>query len=153
MKKSLIILLCILAVACTSTKKESESVNEKSDLIGTWANISLLVTMKRLEKNDSLLHAKEGEWESTLEIKPIETTFNSDSTFSSEYFSLDGQNFHTALGKWWIENDSLAMLTEDGLTKYYFEIKDDRVRFRATLDWDGDGEVDDEYDGVQVKIK
>lgn len=151
----MIIIATVLA-ACSSSKKEAEVENDEKieqSLIGTWANVSLLVTMKRLEKNDSLLHAKEGEWESTLMIKPIETTFNPDSTFRSDYFTLDGQNFNSTLGKWWVENDSLVMVTEDGLTRYYFEVKEDRVRFRATLDWDGDGEVDDEYDGVQVKIK
>ncbi|MCV9388318.1 hypothetical protein [Reichenbachiella ulvae] len=148
-------LFCLMLGACTNEKKEQNQAQtnlKENPLIGTWANVTLLVTMKRMKKNDSLLQANEGEWEEVLKIKPIETTFNSDSTFASQYFTLDGQNFNTTLGKWWIENDSLVMESENGITKYDYRIQGNRVRFRATLDWDGDGEVDDSYDGVQVRI-
>ncbi len=122
------------------------------DITGTWTNVSLLVTMKRFEQQDSILKAEEGEWEEVLKIKPIITTFNADSTYSSQYFTLEGQNFYTDLGNWWIRNDSLVMLNEQGESTYHFEIKNNRVRFKAYLDWDQDGERDDHYDAVQIKL-
>ncbi|RJE71573.1 hypothetical protein [Reichenbachiella sp. MSK19-1] len=152
--KNLFICL-ILFTACTTDKKEqsqSSDLKIEQNLIGTWTNVSLLVTMKRLEKQDSVLRANEGEWEQVLKIKPIETTFHADSTFESEYYTLDGQKMNTTYGQWWIQNDSLVMLTESGKTFYDFEYNGDRVRFRSTLDWDGDGIADDEYDGVQIRM-
>lgn len=157
MKKWLAILLLVQVLySCSSERKESQSEKEdikrEQNLIGTWTNVSLLVTMKRLEKQDSVLRANEGEWEQVLKIKPIETTFHADSTFESEYYTLDGQKMNTTYGQWWIQNDSLVMLTESGKTFYDFEYNGDRVRFRSTLDWDGDGIADDEYDGVQIRM-
>lgn len=47
--------------------------------------------MKRLEKEDSILQAKEGEWEQVLKIKPIQTEFFDDDTFTSKYTNLNGE--------------------------------------------------------------
>ncbi|UXP33417.1 hypothetical protein N6H18_05555 [Reichenbachiella agarivorans] len=154
-KLSILLLAIVLFAACSTDKKEStESTDLKKEeqIEGKWMNLSLLVTMKRLNNKDSVLLANEGEWEKILKIKPIETTFNADSTFASQYYTVDGQNFNTVYGKWWIENDSLVMLSEEGTTKYKYEIRGNRVRFKATLDWDGDGIANDEYDGVQVRM-
>ncbi|PIB36998.1 hypothetical protein BFP72_17110 [Reichenbachiella sp. 5M10] len=150
------ILFVLMALtACTTDQKEKTQATDRKaeqDLVGKWTNLSLLVTMKRLEESDSVLQAKEGEWERVLKIKPIETTFLKDSTFASEYYTLEGQKMNTTYGKWWVEKDSLVMLTESGETRYDFELTGNRVRFRATLDWDGDGLADDYYDGVQVRM-
>ncbi|MGL1884899.1 MAG: copper resistance protein NlpE [Reichenbachiella sp.] len=149
-----ILFLSVFIFSCSADKSEKNNATsmQANSIVGKWTNVSLLVTMKRLEKEDSLLEAKEGEWEKVLKIKPIVTSFNEDSTFASEYYSIDGQLFNTFYGKWWIRNDSLIMLGEEGETSYYFEISNDRVRFQSKLDWDSDGTID-HYDAIQVKIE
>mgnify|MGYP001044086021 CR=1 FL=1 len=85
MKNILLLLTAILAYSSCSTPRSD--ISERR-LIGTWANVSLLVTMKQLEMQDSVLEAKEGEWEKVLKMKPILTEFRADGTFTSEYTDL-----------------------------------------------------------------
>lgn len=158
MKKQSIILIILLLViyACSSPKSENKeeelTISKSETILGKWANISMTVNMKKEGKEDSILLVKEGQWEQTLKIKPILTTFNQDSSFSSEYFTLEGQNFNTTYGKWWIRNDSLVMLSEYGETTYHCNISNNQIRFISKLDWDSDGTLDN-YDGIQSKVE
>ena len=121
------------------------------DFEGTWTNVNLAVTIKN-EARDSLVVVNEGEWEKVLGIKPILTTFSSDSSFISKYYSLDNNLMFTSSGKWWVEKDTLVMISESAKNKYAFELDENGVRFSGMLDWDQDGLMDDYYEGVQIKL-
>ncbi|MEQ8924770.1 MAG: hypothetical protein RLO81_03090 [Fulvivirga sp.] len=149
------ILIAIL-FACES-KKSSENVEEKTQLplnkqlVGTWQNLALHVTMKR-DSSDSVMVVPEGKWEEILKIKPIETTFREEGTYTSIYKSLSGQVMMTTEGTWSIDADTL-MMTQNGITNsYHTTIEENVVTFKGVLDWDEDGENDDYYEGTQEKI-
>jgi hypothetical protein len=108
--------------------------------------------MKQLEMQDSVLEAKEGEWEKVLKMKPILTEFRADGTFTSEYTDLNEKLIKKDIGKWVIRNDSLVVISDGKESVYHFVIANDRVHFKAKLDWDGDGENDDVYDAIQVRV-
>lgn len=150
MKQLQFILIGLILISC-SPKKENSL--QESELIGKWTNLSLLVTMKRLEKEDSILHASEGEWEDVLEIKPIISEFKEDGTFKAQYSNLNEEIIKEDQGTWFIRNDSLIIEIDGKHTAYHFTIKNDRVFYKAILDWDGEGQNNDFYDGVQIKIK
>ncbi|MFY0626212.1 MAG: hypothetical protein JXR07_07960 [Reichenbachiella sp.] len=144
--KILVVLLTVtLFVSCAPDKEHS-----MNDLFGSWKNSTLKVEMIG-GREDSLLLVQKGEWEKVLGIKPIITNFNSDSTFSSDYYTLDDQLFHTSIGVWWIRNDSLVMLTEEGETVYKYKMEGNKIEFTSTLDWNVDGNLDS-YQGTQIRV-
>ncbi|UXX80420.1 hypothetical protein N7E81_04815 [Reichenbachiella carrageenanivorans] len=149
MKNVLIALLVFGLVSCSA--KKDGSLRE-SELIGKWTNVSLLVTMKRLEKQDSVLQAKEGEWEKVLKMKPILSEFHEDHTFTAQYSNLQEEIIKEQVGKWLVRNDSLVIVIDGAETVYQFDVKNDRVTYKAKMDWDGDGHANDFYDAVQVKV-
>lgn len=127
----------------------------KEDLIGKWENISLEVKMPTFANSDSTstLVANEGEWEKVLKIKPIQTIFNEDGTFTSSYFNLDNIPIGTEKGTWLIRNDSLVLISNNYGSSYKVIIKEDKARFTSIVDWDRDGKKDDLYDGWQKRVK
>lgn len=147
MKNSIYTLTLLIVCACTS-EKEAPAENQ---LIGTWQNVTLDVFMS-IDGIDSALIIKEGEWENVLGIQPIKTKYNSDSTFMSKYYTLDGQLFHTSVGQWWIRNDSLVMVSEAGEDTYAFETSNDKAEFRSKMDWNQDGTLD-KYQGTQIRVQ
>lgn len=151
MKNAAVLLFLVTLWCGCSTKSHTDL--RKSQIIGTWANVSLLVTMKNINKKDSILEAKEGEWEQVLKMKPILTTFKSDGSFISEYTDLNESLIKSDSGIWFVRHDSLILEVKGKESVYHFTIINDRIRFKANLDWDGDGEVDDTYDAVQIRIK
>lgn len=101
--------------------------------------------------SDSTFSIPRGQWESTLDIKPILTTYLEDGNYSSRYTDLDGGLVRTVLGQWEIKGDSLYLTEENNTTAYFFNWKDGQGTFKAFLDWDGDGLSDDLYTGIQTK--
>jgi hypothetical protein len=94
-------------------------------------------------------------WEEKLKIKPIRSFFRSDSTWNSAHYNLEDSLVFDPSGKWWIQNDQLAMLQlkpSVDTTVYIFNIKKDTASFECMLDWDMDGKKDDRYFGKQVKV-
>jgi len=148
MKKIVILFLAVAIFSCNNPGQL-----RRAQIIGKWTNLSLLVTMKKLDNQDSILEANEHTWEEVLKIKPIISTFDPDGSFVSEYSNLQGEIIREVKGKWDIRNDSLIILTEGVETAYHFTINGNRVKFRSQLDWDGDGESDDFYDAIQVRIE
>lgn len=159
MKKVFFLVLALVVTSC-SDKKEKEityklpasSDSLKSQLVGTWSNLTLHVEMKS-DNGDSVLIIEKGEWESTLKIKPIETSFREDGTFISTYYTLDGEIMMTNEGVWYIEEDSVVLVQDNVATSYKASIEEDVATFKGYVDWDQDGEVDDYYQGTQGKMK
>ena len=149
MKTILISLLIIIGLSQNTPKLN------KQDLIGKWENVSLTVEMPTYGNSDSTsyLKAAEGEWEKVLKIKPIQTTFNEDGSFSSSYFDLDNKPMGIEQGTWFIRNDSLVLVSNNYGSAYKVTISGDKARFKAFLDWDQDGKSDDLYDGWQKRLK
>lgn len=147
MKQTLLtgLLVCLL-FSCQSDPTIQEQ------LIGTWENTSLTVTMKLADGSDSAMVINDGEWEATLKIKPIVTTYSEDGSFKSEYFSLDDKPLGTEAGEWTVRNDSLILKSQGYDNAYKVVFDGDKVRFISVIDWDQDGLADDHYDGWQKRV-
>ncbi len=157
-KSYLLIGIIFLFQACDESKKtevsSEEEINGKVELneeiVGTWTNLAMNVTMKN-EEADSIIDVPEGSWEEVLGIKPIVTEIKEDGTFISTYYTLEDEVMMTSAGSWKVSGDTLTM-TQDGIsTAYHTSIEDDVATFTGYLDWDQDAEADDLYTGTQRK--
>ncbi|MCG8385118.1 MAG: hypothetical protein MJA30_06225 [Cytophagales bacterium] len=150
---------CIVLVgfttACNPQKAGESAINSQEEevktpsLHGGWTNISMTVEIKT--EPDTVIEVPVGKWEEILGIKPILTTFKTDSSFISEYRNLGDSLFMTSTGVWWVANDTVYMEEQGVLNAYHFKIHHDTVTFTGYIDWDQDGEPDDLYYGSQVR--
>jgi len=142
---------CFILISCGN--------NENGSLIGTWVNESLevdITSFKGEVGKDSILSIKVNEWESKLKIQPIHTTYSEDGSWESNYFNINGEQVFKTQGKWWSRSDTLFMHQQspkDELNYYFFTVNGNRANFTTTIDWDSDGEADDEYNGWQKRMK
>lgn len=144
-KLSLVFLSLAFLYACNSKSKDSL-------ILGQWYNESMQVELNALGgKSDSTFSISSGQWESVLNIKPILTTYTVDGGYSSRYTDLDGRVVRSTLGQWTLIGDSLFLTEEGNTTAYFFLWLEGRGSFKGFLDWDGDGQSDDLYTGIQIK--
>ncbi|MBO3698685.1 hypothetical protein [Roseivirga sp. E12] len=147
-------LTIFLALACAYSCQDAHHLSPL-DIVGTWENTTLNVEVSTVSNSDSssILSIDIGEWEKTLNIKPISTTYWADGTFVSVYRGLDGQEIGKEEGNWSIRNDSLILSSSNYNNAYRVTIQNEQARFVSYLDWDQDGSKDDLYDGWQIKVE
>jgi len=157
-QKAKIYLVLFIGFVCFCACQTSSPKIDRADLVGLWENTLLKVDIKSLqsiEGKDSTLLVKQSNWEKILKIKPIQTIYELDSTWQSNYFSLEGKLISSTAGEWWIKGDTLWMQTldpKDELNFYIFSLKGDQATFKTTVDWDSDGMADDLYYGEQERL-
>jgi hypothetical protein len=143
-------------LACDNDR---QSDNNKKKLTGEWENISLRVTLHTFQGTDStrLVEVPEGKWEEIMGIRPIRTFYRENGTYNSRHYSLGDSLFYNPSGKWHFSGDSLVMtdtFPENGKTyRYLVRFEDDFAEFIGKEDVDGDGENDDDYHGLQRRVK
>ncbi|HEY6504695.1 MAG TPA: hypothetical protein VIZ28_12020 [Chitinophagaceae bacterium] len=159
MKKILIWLLATSIIACNNSANQKEEVTASvvEQLTGEWNNLSIRVEINSKNNADSneVFEVGRPQWEEKLKIKPIRTFFRADSTWNSAHYNLKDSLVYDPSGKWWIERDKLTMLQllpSSDTTVYDFTLKNGIASFKCMLDWDMDGEKDDQYFGIQRKV-
>lgn len=160
MKKIIIIsTLITMLFSCSENEKpmDENSIKEnelKEKLTGKWKNVSMTIQMNTYINSDTTAYyvVNEGNWENELNIKPIITSLDESGKYTSEYFTIHGEKFREVSGTWSVKNDSMIFIESGMRTAYHAKIVDSLARFRAIIDWDRDGENDDLYEGIQIKI-
>ncbi len=148
-KQVLLLLLSGLAMACQSNGKEEEpapAVDLKSALPGAWEAISLDVQVNSFQGADTgfVFSIREENWEQRLGVKPKRTVFQLDNRFRSEFRSLQDSLIDVQRGIWNVFGDTLMMVEPDATTQYEVRLHSGLADFRSLIDWDGDGQADDE---------
>ncbi|GJM30727.1 MAG: hypothetical protein DHS20C17_33620 [Cyclobacteriaceae bacterium] len=140
-------------VVCLWSACDSGTTAERA-LIGSWSNVDLQVLVNQGNPSDSGYQflVPEGEWENTLNIKPIITEFKRNGIYNSEYRSLEDSLIRKTEGQWRIMGDTLSLIEDGTVNRYHMKFTGDRVTFTGWLDWDQDGDTDDLYSGKQQKI-
>lgn len=115
-------------------------------LPGTWEAISLEVQVNTFQNSDSafVFAIKEENWESTLGVKPKRTVFQLDNKFRSEFRALNDSIIDLQRGIWNVFGDTLMMIESDATVQYEVNLRSGVADFRSMIDWDGDGQPDDE---------
>lgn len=170
MKIALLLSVTIFFYSCVSGQKETqEEVHSdedvfyeealdymtqlEQDLIGEWVNNSLRVWVKTYNKSDTsfIVDITEETWEMKMNIQPIITNIYADGTYESEFRNSFDSLIYKPKGTWMLDGDSLIMEDHQSVYRYQIFIDGDLAEFKSIVDWDKDGDVDDEYFGVQRK--
>jgi len=137
-----------------SSAEAEEVVDLKKALPGTWESVSLKVTINSLQNSDSsyVFQVEEENWERKLGVRPVKYFYTPDQKFRRVHYDARDSITEVTRGIWNVFGDTLMMIAEDATYQYEVSLKNGLSEYRTYLDWDGDGEEDDEYIGVQRLI-
>lgn len=145
--------------ACTEQIELRKNKELSEQLLGEWSTVALKLTMHSYNNRDTLyvFEVKEEEWEQKMNILPIRTTYKADGTYASEHRSLQDKIIYTPAGTWFVLGDTLVVrdtFPEPGLAyKYKITLKSDSLILTGLEDCDRDGVADDDYYGLQRKLR
>lgn len=153
MHRILYFLFAISIISCTestTTKTTTPKAGlDKEACYGIWEGVSFNVIVNSFENNaDSsfVFEVNEADWEQKLQVKPVKTIYLPDSTYIQEFHNLAGDMYDQSKGLWNTYGDTLLLLERDATYTYDGKIKTNGLlELRSLVDWDGDGQEDDEY--------
>lgn len=160
MKKYLYALLVLGSfISCqqeaASNQAQSPALDLDKTLPGTWELINISVKVNTFENTDSsfVQEIKEEQWEKTFYVKPVRTFYELDHKYRRAHFDLNGSLMSEAKGMWNVFNDTLMMIEPDATYQYIVSQQaNGLLRVVTLLDWDSDGQEDDEYAGLMRYI-
>ncbi len=153
--------LIVILAGCSGKDKEGHnqalSFSSASNLIGKWEQVSATV------ETDALGKGKQGQiievdglnWDEQMHVNTIRTFFKEDHTYMMEFRNAQDSLVNVQEGHWELTGDSLFLdQTRPKWASYEYKLSLDhqKVELQSILDWDGDGQKDDLYSGVQKKI-
>ncbi len=160
MKFHYIAIALVLFWGCNQFSQQQESAyipaaNLKTTLPGTWETVSFRVDINATDSLEprSVFEVEEGKWVEKLSVQPVVTHFDTASKFRQEHKNQADSLVRLTRGIWNIFGDTLMMIAPDATYQYRVEIQGQQATFRCLLDWDGDGQEDDEYIGIQKLVK
>lgn len=155
---SYLLVLCVTIIACnndqTTTENETEAVDLKEALQGTWQTTQLTVAVNSVDGLDSFRvdELTERVWETDFGMKPPVYYFQPDQKFRKEHKTLAGELMNESRGVWNVFGDTLMLIEPEVTYQYTVKLSSGRMAFRTLLDWDEDGVEDDEYQCVFRQI-
>jgi hypothetical protein len=142
-----------LLAACQNGSAEQETlaprVDLKTALPGVWELVSIQVRINSFEGQDTsfVFEISEDQWESIYKVRPARTIFDAQNRYRREYRAIGGDTLSVDRGMWNAFNDTLLLIEPD--TSYQFLVNmlpgKGLAEWRRMVDWDGDGQADDEY--------
>lgn len=162
MKIKYLVIISVFSVfyACQADapqqKTQTPSSNLKEALPGVWESVSFEVNIQSANNADSTIVFKVAEenWEEKLGTKPIQTFFYTDNKYKRLFRGANTVAYDTLRGMWNVFGDTLMLIEPNATYQYQVNIQDNGLaEFRSLMDWDGDGESDDEYLGIERKIR
>lgn len=130
-----------------SDPQEKSIPNDK--LYGVWEGATFRVIVNSVENQvDSsfIFDISEADWETELQVKPVKTIFLPDSTYVQEFRGLNGDLYDVTKGLWNTYGDTLMLLEREATYIYGSRFNaNGLLELRSLVDWDGDGQEDDEY--------
>jgi hypothetical protein len=147
--------LLILLVSCTNDPKTPEDVAPELSLeeaiLGTWETIELEIHSPTYQGEDTTVHQliKEADWARVYGVQPSRTVFTADGKLKRTHKLVDGQDAGVINGLWKVtETDSLFIIEPEVTYTYAPKMENQRLTLSGIVDYDFDGEKDDEYRSV-----
>jgi hypothetical protein len=151
----LIFSLALLAVGCGNTEpqqaNEPAAVPFAEALLGTWETIEIETHSPTYEGKDTTAHllVKEADWGRLYGSKPARTEYTADGKLKRTYFNILGETVDVTNGLWkTMGEDSLFIIEPNTTLSYKHELEGSRLTLTGKVDWDSDGEEDDDYRAV-----
>ncbi len=160
MKYALIALLALsLLTSCADDRSAPEdasaAVNYGDFLPGTWEKIQLTVDINSFDNQDTsfTVELREEDWARTTQSLPTRTYFMVDNKYRQEFRALSGDTLFVSRGMWNIFGDTLHLIEPDTSYQFLLDVNESRnLELRRLIDWDGDGQEDDDYLEVHRRI-
>ncbi|MEZ5038256.1 MAG: hypothetical protein R2828_00125 [Saprospiraceae bacterium] len=139
----------------SSDQDHSQALDLNKTLPGTWELININVKVNTFENMDSnfVQEIKEEDWEKIFYVKPVRTFYELDHKYRRAHFDLRDSLMSESRGMWNVFNDTLMMIEPDATYQYIVSQQSNGLlRVFTLLDWDSDGQEDDEYAGLMRYI-
>jgi len=162
-----LLMIPLIWISCSTPDKQKESVESPTKImveevnitdlmVGKWDSKILKVNKPTVGGSDQteIIDVNPDNYEAIVGLKTATIYFFKDSTYREEYILPDNQIAFTQEGIWRIDGDSLiTLITSPSVNefKYHLRIEGDTAFFTARMDYDGDGEKDDDFYGVSVR--
>jgi len=153
--------LASLVLSCSDQPKAGPEQYPGSEvLVGTWQSQELTIRLhSAYGVPDSLaeVRAKPSNWVEVMGLLPIETTFNADYTYSAVYREPDGTLRSETSGYFeMFGRDSLLIHrlvpSKETIRHSWIQKNDSVYGFSSLVDYDRDGQVDDELFAINKRI-
>ena len=151
----LICLATLLVIGCTNTDAQQQNkpdiVPLAEAILGTWETIEVEANCPTYLGQDTTVHQliKEADWSRRYGAKPARTLYTSDGKLKRTYYNINGQTTDVTNGLWkTVGEDSLFVIEPNTTLSYKHELNGSRLTLTGVVDWDYDGERDDEYRAV-----
>ncbi len=143
--------------SCHSPGSDSsgEQPELKSEIPGTWETVSFRVVINATDSLNEpvVFEVAEGDWSEKMGLQPIRTKFTTDNKFRQEYRNAADSLIRQTRGIWNVFGDTLLLIEPTATYQYQVKPEAGGAIFRCYLDWDGDGQEDDEYVGIQRVVR
>ena len=154
-KTTLLLSIVLLFTACATLPKPSF----QEELTGTWTTDKIRVKMNTIRNTDkdSVVIVASNDFIEHLGIYANIGHYYADGTFEDIYYASADSALMTTSGTWsTIGTDSMKIVTTKPTTRtsiYKVKVKKDRGIFIGLVDWDGDGQEDDEFTGIATRTR
>lgn len=163
MKKIMLGMACYISLllACQPNSKpvnvpaKAALTDLKEQLPGAWESVSFKVTIHSANNADStvVFEVAEENWQQQLGSRPILTSFYADNKYKRLFRNTGAIASDTLRGMWNVFGDTLMLI--EPTTSYQYQVSvqaNGLAEFRSLMDWDGDGQADDEFVGIERKV-
>lgn len=150
-------LLPLLLAACSTDpapaapQEPASAVDISKELLGTWETVEVDVRYTTYQNQDTAFQQviREGDWGKLFGVRPARTEFTPDGKHKRTHTLSSGQVADITNGVWKARGADSLLIIEPNRTFFYeHELSGDRLVLTGTVDYDLDGEVDDEYRSV-----
>ncbi|MBI1193584.1 MAG: hypothetical protein GC205_10475 [Bacteroidetes bacterium] len=155
-------MLAVLVLSCADQPKAAPKKYPGAEmLVGTWQSEELTVRLHSaygIADSFAEVQAKRNNWVAVMGLLPIETTFNMDYTYSAVYREPDGSIRSETSGYFeMFGQDSLLIHrlvpSKETIRHSWVQKNDSVYGFSSLVDYDRDGQVDDELFAINKRIR
>lgn len=134
----------------SSTQQNAQDAELKTQLLGTWEAMELKVHSPTFEGQDTVVEQiiKEADWGRLYGVKPAQTVYTSDRKLRRSHYYTTGQLINVVNGIWKVEGDSLHIIEPNITFSYFAKLENQTLTLTGLIDWDRDGERDDDYEAT-----
>ncbi len=148
----------LMAACQQEAKKNTDEKNVTNDLLtqlpGTWEAVSIRADIASVDNTevDSVFEVSEEYWVEKYTLKPVVYIFQPDKKYRQEFRNNQDSLLNEVKGIWNVFGDTLMMIEPNATYTYQVELAKGMATFSASMDWDGDGQEDDNFQGRYRKV-
>lgn len=153
------IILLVMITSCQQNQAEEQTVEEatvdlKAALQGTWQTYQINVAVNSADGKDTFRTESltEAIWKKRFLMEPPVYYFQADQKYRLVHRNMDGLIVDQSRGMWNTFGDTLVLIEPDATYNYRVKLGEGKAAFRTFLDWDDDGETDDEFQSLNRQI-